>query len=228
MSDIERDNDLNELSDELIPNLSLPFQEGYKLNLEAEEIIFSPHYIGDLVVVSGKILAADPLVLMTVRPFDLSIEPGTYPISLSVARFISRLGYEERIAYAMIGIQASPVTDWKIATGPTFGYEYGSHGECIYGVDSATGSFMDVEAEQILLDTELDEPEEATFSYKLTELLDHSNQQYGAWANLCVSQESGANVIAFTSGWGDGAYASYFGYDREGKVSRIVTDFQVF
>lgn len=35
------------------------------------------------------------------------------------------------------------------------------------------------------------------------------------------------NIIMFTSGWGDGFYASWFGYDAQGHVAALVTDFTV-
>jgi hypothetical protein len=34
-----------------------------------------------------------------------------------------------------------------------------------------------------------------------------------------------ANIAMFESGWGDGFYASYFGFDEEGRVAALVTDF---
>src|SRR4029078_4230104 len=36
-----------------------------------------------------------------------------------------------------------------------------------------------------------------------------------------------ANIVMFTSGWGDGFYASWFGYDAQGRVAALVTDFAV-
>jgi hypothetical protein len=32
----------------------------------------------------------------------------------------------------------------------------------------------------------------------------------------------------FASGWGDGCYASYWGYDNENQVSCLLTDFNLF
>ncbi|WP_432774035.1 DUF4241 domain-containing protein [Brevibacillus gelatini] len=29
----------------------------------------------------------------------------------------------------------------------------------------------------------------------------------------------------FSSGWGDGSYASYIGYDADGQIVRLLTDF---
>ncbi|NET37521.1 MAG: DUF4241 domain-containing protein [Cyanothece sp. SIO1E1] len=48
------------------------------------------------------------------------------------------------------------------------------------------------------------------------------------WANVVVNEANGANVIAFSSGWGDGGYASYWGYDAKGNLASLVTDFACF
>jgi hypothetical protein len=48
------------------------------------------------------------------------------------------------------------------------------------------------------------------------------------WANIVVNHESGANVIIFSSGWGDGGYASFWGFDQSGNISSLVTDFALF
>ncbi|PZD71942.1 hypothetical protein C1752_04422 [Acaryochloris thomasi RCC1774] len=214
----------------LIPDLMLAFQEGHKLALDTEEVVFSPFFVGDLVVVSGEIMAADPLVRFAEAPFELSVEPGHYPVTLSLANFCSRSYKEERVAYAMLTIQETYPVKWEIAKCSRLvdGVPI-SHKDEGYAVDSATGSFMDTEVEQILLDKELIQPEEETPWYKLIELLEENwKRSPASWANLCVDEDHQGNVIAFTSGWGDGSYTSYFGYSVDGEVSRIVTDFCVF
>jgi hypothetical protein len=46
-------------------------------------------------------------------------------------------------------------------------------------------------------------------------------------ATVTVQGGAGGNLIAFSSGWGDGCYASFFGYDAHDKLVGLVTDFQV-
>jgi hypothetical protein len=48
-----------------------------------------------------------------------------------------------------------------------------------------------------------------------------------SWANVCVDEERGVNIIAFESGWGDGGYPSYFGYDENEQVVCLITEFGV-
>ena len=45
------------------------------------------------------------------------------------------------------------------------------------------------------------------------------------WANTRISPTSNLNVVSFSSGWGDGGYPSYFGYDKHENPVALVTDF---
>jgi hypothetical protein len=43
-----------------------------------------------------------------------------------------------------------------------------------------------------------------------------------------LPRDGGAgNAVLFSSGWGDGGYGSYWGFDRNGKLIALMTDFQV-
>lgn len=46
-----------------------------------------------------------------------------------------------------------------------------------------------------------------------------------SWADVPVSEDSGANVIAFSTGQGDGCYPSFFGYDAQGRITCLATRF---
>ncbi len=42
-----------------------------------------------------------------------------------------------------------------------------------------------------------------------------------------VDDSTHANVVAFASGFGDGAYPSYAGFDRDGRIVAVLTDFGI-
>ncbi len=44
------------------------------------------------------------------------------------------------------------------------------------------------------------------------------------WANFKFEETSG-NLITFKSGFGDGVYGSYFGFDENNETTSLVTDF---
>ncbi|NOT69817.1 MAG: DUF4241 domain-containing protein [Hyphomicrobium sp.] len=47
----------------------------------------------------------------------------------------------------------------------------------------------------------------------------------GPYSFVLMQPLGEVNVAMFHSGWGDGFYASYFGYDADGNVAALVTDF---
>jgi hypothetical protein len=47
------------------------------------------------------------------------------------------------------------------------------------------------------------------------------------WAELVVDPDTGANLVAFSSGYGDGAYPSFWGIDESGELCCLVTDFGI-
>ena len=46
-------------------------------------------------------------------------------------------------------------------------------------------------------------------------------------ATVVVDDSTHANVVAFASGFGDGAYPSYAGFDRDGRIVAVLTDFGI-
>jgi hypothetical protein len=47
------------------------------------------------------------------------------------------------------------------------------------------------------------------------------------WTNVVLDAASGADTVVFISGYGDGGYASYWGFDADDEVVCLVTDFGV-
>jgi hypothetical protein len=97
-----------------------------------------------------------------------------------------------------------------------------------YSVDSGTGCFMDAEAADILDNSIYAEAEEDVLVYKLGDLLEENQSRTWCCANMCLNSYTKVNVIAFSSGWGDGIYTTYLGYDKEGNIVCFATDFNLF
>jgi hypothetical protein len=205
------------------PDFSKAFQDGQKMVVAEEEILLKCHPIGELVLTSGKLVACDPLVCPEPKPFTVSFRPGSYPVMLSVAHFLDT--GDERVACAMIQIGSEVPLRWEMATIP--GQDLGSLREREifgYGVDSEMGCFMDAETAQILM--EKLEHEEG-YRERLISEFEKTYLPSWSWMNICMNPSNGANLIAFSSGFGDGFYATYLGYGSDGRVSRVVTDFDL-
>jgi hypothetical protein len=59
----------------------------------------------------------------------------------------------------------------------------------------------------------------------IREAIDKTHLNGCGWANLTVDPTTGANIIAFSSGEGDGGYATYVGYDNNNAIVCFTTDF---
>jgi len=219
-------------------NLTALLQDGYSFQYDMpgygiQNVRISTHQIGELILTSGKLVACDLLIVPDDRYFIKErLNPGRYPVFVSVADFYP--AGDTRIACAALCISGESTIKWKVATinEPDSEQEEERYS---YGVDSGTGSFMDVDAAQIIAPLvweqsgERDKFEEFC-DRVLAEMQKNLFGEHGTanWANMRVSDSSETNIVTFSSGWGDGGYASFWGYDASGKLTSLVTDFALF
>jgi len=222
-------------------DLSAIIQNGFSFKCEmpdgrgmlgVQDVNISTHQIGELILTSGRLLAWDLLMGPDERySFKQTLKPGNYPVIVSVADF-HPVG-ETRTACATLRISSEQVTNWRIAyTNDPSNEQNGEIDN--YGVDSGTGSFMDVDAARAFCDLVWWNPNDDKFEEYcdrvVGELEKNSFGDRGSsnWANITLNDVTEANIIVFSSGWGDGGYASYWGYSASGKLAALTTDFALF
>jgi hypothetical protein len=204
---------------------TLPNDEG----AVAERYLLRLHVIGELVLTSGHILACDPMLMFETPPFADTVPPGRYPVILSVAELPSG---DQRVACALLRLSERAAVRWEVAApqGQTLSAltpakAFG------YSVDFATGCFMDADVPPELVAQETARTdgtdESAQFYARLDDLQNKTYAPTWSWADLIVEETTGANIITFSSGWGDGCYPSYWGYDAADQRVALVTDFGV-
>jgi hypothetical protein len=225
------------------------YQDGIPPFTGLQTVKISVLEIGKLVITSGKLSACDPLLEPNLEGyFKKTIPPGHHPVIISIAE-LQPLN-DTRIAYAMLRLSNEPVVKWEIAAVVNNQYPRKNEGEDYgYGVDSGTGCFMDLDVAQTLhnlanpdqiayeaavqagtneawkLTLAALERFEREFCDKVILAMNHNGRVVASWANVLVHDTNQANVIAFSSGWGDGGYSSYWGYDVKGNLASLVTDF---
>jgi hypothetical protein len=174
--------------------------------------------IGNIKIPSGRIIACDPLHIDEYGiPFTRVFPTGEFPVQLSIAK----MNDEELIAFGRILFSEEPVARWEFALQegqepiPVGGRKM--HG---YAVDAGVVLFMDEAAKKALPDSIVAETNGAVF----TEMDKHyrKNWQYA------VYHFGNHNLATFTTGFGDGRYGTYIGFDASGKPCRLVTDFDLF
>ena len=180
------------------------------------------HQIADLVLPTGRVVACDPLVFPESEAFTVTVAPGTYPVSLAVAQVGE---VDQRVAFARVQFVPGEVVRWEMALLPDQDPATLRPNEIFgYGVDAGTGCFMDEETSRLLA-SRMSEDEE--LDQAIVDAMDRTNVPTWSWADIHPSAGDPANCVAFGSGWGDGVYASYFGYSQSGAAVCLVTDFDV-
>ena len=195
-----------------------------------EQQVIAVQQVGELALPTGRLVAADPFVVWPedAEAFTDAVEPGTYPVSVSLVSYIDgdgcpdeRQGY--RVAAARVTVKDEPAYSWRPAVVPgehvpmlpvmpEFGYE----------VKSSTGAFFDLAAasalDRLAGDDELGN----------CELIDALGAVGGGRGPANVTDaRSGLNVVAFSTGWGDGVYPTWVGRNTAGDPVAFVTDFFV-
>jgi Protein of unknown function (DUF4241) len=202
--------------------LSLAFS-GSNYLIDNSEISFQVISAGTLHTPSGSISACDPLVQPEQPSFTQKVAEGDYEVKIAIARYENG---DERIAFAMLCFSEDPPDQWKIALIEDQNEQALGDDEFFgYGVDAGIGCFMDAEAAELLSERMTQEDD---FYEEITEGMQTTYKNTRSWLSFQPSNTSKANVVCFSSGWGDGVYPSFFGYSLNGDVVSLVTDFCLF
>jgi hypothetical protein len=183
--------------------------------------------IGNLYVPTGKIIACDPLYDYAWDvPLLRQIPVGNYPVRLY---FVESESWGYRVALAELRIATGAIVSWEMATQP--GENVADlEPDHIYGyvVEAGMGCFAD--AESFVFYTRKIDKLRADFGKDFNHYNDYVEKEMEKkgeydFLDLQINPDQPHNVISFSSGAGDGLYASYWGLDAQGNVACLVTDF---
>ncbi|ATL46218.1 hypothetical protein COR50_03005 [Chitinophaga caeni] len=177
---------------------------------------FYLHTVGNIHVFDGKIIACDALTLEADEAFTITFPKGEFPVELAIAK----VSDDERVGFARIKFNEQSPVRWEYALVEGQDPESIENGIIFgYPVDSGVGSFMDTSGHEAFANFYENDP---TALDTISDLLDKNYADTRSWA---VWNNKNNNVIYFTTGWGDGTYQSYVGFDKDDKICRLVTDF---
>ncbi len=174
--------------------------------------------IGKIKIPSGRIIACDPMHIDEYgKPFTQVFPRGEFPVQLSIAK----LGDEETIVFARIHFSDAPVEKWEFAllegqSQIPLGREK-IHG---YAVDAGVAVFIDDAANKALDRNNVTETDRGIYP-------EMERHQHNGW-RYSMYNFGDHNLAAFSAGLGDGYYATYIGFDAQGKPCRLLTDFNFF
>ena len=205
-------------------------------HLKNIEKLFSKNFIesplidtfdaGKITITSGNLVASDPLTTSEMQAFDTKFPVGEFPI------LIHKEIESNCIAYVEIIFKNENPTHWKMATTKDQNLK-DLHGEEIFGYpsESGMGCLMDWEAQESLQNVE-----QKIFQEKGEKFLGiyeeffhpaffNKDETANQFAVLQPDVERKASIFAFETGYGDGFYASYIGFDAHENPLKIITEF---
>ncbi len=177
-------------------------QNGVRYNFEKKDI-------GKIKILSGKIIATDQITMHDASAFVKEFPKGEFPVQLSV----SKIGMNNVVVFVRILFTDVIVVKWEFAIQPgQIQMELKENKYFSFSVDAGTAMIID--------SITLNNLRKNGFS---SEILNTANFTYGRIYNF-----GNENLAGFTTGYGDGRYYAYIGYDEEGKICRLLADFNLF
>jgi hypothetical protein len=163
--------------------------------------------LGELVLRSDRLLVGDlfamgPFFLPDLPSVDLGGFTGQAPVCLHVARLDPP---DERAAFLEVRLTDQPVTRWDLATGG-------------FGVDGGAGGVASTEAVRAA---------DSGDDQRIFDTFEANSVNTWGWLDVVTDPATGANVIGFATGYGDGGYPVYTGLAADGSVASVVIDLLV-
>ncbi|MFF7335128.1 DUF4241 domain-containing protein [Streptomyces sp. NPDC008150] len=180
---------------------------------------------------SGRVVALEPFMAggedEEEMAFGEQVKPGVYPVELSEIDLIDGTGrvIDTRTATARLVIREEPVVRWELAvTAGQDPKELDDDSYFGYPVDGGTGCFLDATTYRAL-HTEEDFAERVLDAmYADAATTPGGGDRTPDPLTLAVGNDPTA-VVAFSTGWGDGVYATWIGRTANDEVACFLTDF---
>lgn len=180
----------------------------------AQAFTFHTLNLGNLTVESGSIIACDEVNIFHAIPFTEQFPTGAFPVELAMAK-ISDI--EQRVAFARIRFSNDSVARWEVAL--QAGQDSVSINDSLiycYPVDAGIGLFIDSAANVRF-------SQGGQFEWDRAFMSERAQNSYTGFIHTFGAQ----NMAIFTTGYGDGCYTTYIGYNISGKPCCLLTDFEL-
>ncbi len=192
---------------------------------------------GEVTVTSGRLEIGDPLCYMNSEyscTLEKLVEPGRYPVYLSV---MDHAVFGPKFLTAKLEISSKMPVRYELAMPQGYSIEDKDKPGvmALFGVDAGLACICDKEVsaafDAFLKEWDEKNPGKNRYNDYFEELMrdyavKHPEYQHpdGDYFDFKVPGTEG-NLVMFTSGFGDGAYSCYWGYDEAGEIVCLVIPF---
>jgi hypothetical protein len=190
------------------PSVPRTVQEKLTFDTFAGKVRTVHELCGKLTLPTGKLVAADAPDLPAAKPFKTMFPIGEHPVLLTVARYEDK---DERIAAARVQFAKGNIASWEQASPD------------MVLVDSGTAALCDIAIVRDL--SNMPKKDQAAFFKRIEKSIDANYRDTRSHADLRFSGRSGPNVIACSSGFGDGGYGAYLALDSKRHPLSLLLDF---
>lgn len=187
---------------------------------------------GKLSLPTGAVVCTDPMYREIALPQTWTVKEGVYPVYLYIA-FEGEAAW--RIAYAELVFKDEIPKYWEMSLISeqllVTAFEKMMNG--MYPVENGLSCFADYETFKIYeeeINNFYERDNDANFYNDVLDKYFKENANIPPssrgedWINYQPKNARG-NIIMFGSGWGDGIYPRYIGYDSKGNIIKMITDF---
>ena len=178
--------------------------------------------LGEVNFPTGQVVVSDPFVMWKQPPFGQKIPRGKHPVQLCLASIKG----DQRIAASILKLRDDKPSRWEMAFTAEQKIKKLEPDEIVgFGVDSGCAGIMDKTAAAVL-ERRLGKDASSTYYFKIINQMEITYSSTRDWTIFDLKRNS-LNFAVFSSGYGDGFYASYWGFNRKNQVVCLVTDFGV-
>ncbi|HAQ41240.1 MAG TPA: hypothetical protein DCM73_10680 [Clostridiales bacterium] len=175
---------------------------------------------GKLKLSTGRIIATDPILMYDDEGFSEHVKSGTYAVNIYVGKTENR---KKQSVAAEVRFNDNEPVKWEMALFKGESARGFAHDEFIgYEVENGLGCFMDESVMEIL--DVMDEKELDKYEKSIRDAV--RENEYSC-AEIIIDKKTNCNIVTFASGWNEGTFPSYYGFDKNHKLARLVTDFMV-
>lgn len=189
-------------------------------------------FAGNLNLPTGQVVCTDPMYRALGLPQSWTVKPGDYPVYLYIGLDDDFSG---RVAYAELNFKDEIPVIWELSLIPEalLAGDFEKKMNGVFPVENGLGSFSDYETWKSYnkeIEDFYEKHKDGNYYNAVLQMHFKANANTPIssrgedWINYTPTNSS-SNIIMFGSGWGDGLYPRYVGFDKNKQVVKLIVDF---